>query len=215
MTGGDIACNCVAAWRSGDGTDWTQSVALEDDSFNAFAALPDMALMIAYGTYIGQAVRVSTDFDTWAKPNIDLAEGSGYLDAAASKDRIVAVGYAGDTYDIPISLFWDGSTWSGSSIGDGAGGAPAEQVAWGGGQFVAVGTTIGGDRLHAVSWSSADGLTWHSGPDVYDLPRPPVPPEAGDDPFQHRTIGGGDPGFVVAQTLADGLHVWFATAGTF
>ena len=160
-------------------------------------------------------MRASSDFDTWDKPNIDLAEGSGYLDAVASTKRIVAVGYAGDTHDIPISLVWDGSTWSGSSIGDSAGGAPAEQVTWGGGQFVAVGTKIGGDRLQAVSWSSADGLTWRAGPDVYDLARPPVPPEAGDDPFQHRAIGAGDPGFVLAQTVGDELHVWFASARTY
>jgi hypothetical protein len=47
------------------------------------------------------------------------------------------------------------------------------------------------------------------------MPRPPLGSEPGDNPFQQRTIGGGDPGFVVAQTLADGLHVWFAPSGTF
>jgi hypothetical protein len=211
---GDIACTCVSAWQSANGTDWTQSTVAQDDSFQAFAAVPDMALVIANGSYIGQAPRASTDFESWNNPEIDLAEGSGYLGAAAGTNRIVAVGYGGDSKDIPISLVWDGSTWSGSSIGGGTGG-PAEQVAWAGGQFVAVGTKVGGDRLVAVSWSSQDGLTWKPAPDVYDLPRPAVPPEAGDDPFQHRTIGGGTPGFVVAQTIADRLHVWFATAETF
>jgi hypothetical protein len=217
LIGGDIVCdNCVGMWRSQNGTDWSQTQPFEDDSFQSFAVIPDMALVIANGTYIGQALRASSDFDTWAPPDIDLAEGSGYLDtAAASNDQIiVAVGYAGEDYDIPISLVWDGSKWSGTSIEEGAG-APAEQVTFADGRFVAVGTLMVGGRLHAVSWSSHNGLDWTRGPDVYDLPRPPLPPEAGDDPFQHRTIGGGDPGFVVAQTLADGLHVWFATAGTF
>ena len=166
-------------------------------------------------TYIGQAVRVSTDFDTWAKPNVDLAEGSGYLDAAASKDRIVAVGYAGDDLDIPISLFWDGSTWSGSSIDDGA--AAPLLSRWPG---EAANSSQSAPRSPATDSTRSVGpppTAWPGPPGLMSTTcRGPDPgTAAGDDPFQHRTIGGGDPGFVVAQTLADGLHVWFATAGTF
>ena len=203
---GDIGCNCVSAWRSADGTDWTQSIALEDDSFYAFAALPDLALVIGYGNYIGQALRVSTDFESWSVPEAGLAEGSGYLDATASDDRIVAVGYWGDQYDIPISLAWNGSIWLGGSFDESAG-VPADLVTWTGAQFVALGG--------AVAWSSSDGLTWLRGPQLPNMPTHTPPPEGGDDPFLHRTIGAGVPGVVVADTADDGLHVWFAPSEAF
>jgi hypothetical protein len=210
LVGGDIACNCVAVWRSHSDSEWDQAEVSDDDTFNAFAVVPDMILVINHGNYIGQSLRSSPDYDTWTAPDAALAEGSGYLDAAASDDRIVAVGYWGPDYDIPISLVWNGSIWLGTSFDEHVG-APAEQVAFAGGRFVAIGSQKS-TRLVAISWSSADGLTWTRGPDVYDREREDLGPEPGDDPFTHRTIGAGAPGFVLAQTFSDGLHVWSAPA---
>ena len=215
VTNGDIACaSCVAAWRSENGTDWNQSVVVMDDSLRAFAAIPGLALVVMSGQNLGRALRMSTDFDEWTAPPVTLPDGGGYLDATGDGERIVAVGYGRNDLGVASALVADGQEWSQVSI-DADTFAPAEQVAWAGGQFVAVGTEIGGDHVHAVSWSSTDGLSWTPGPDVYDLPRPPLGSEPGDNPFHQRTIGGGTPGFVLAQTLPDGLHVWFAPARAF
>jgi hypothetical protein len=204
VTGGDIACNCVNVWRSVNGTDWDTSTVYEDDSFMAFAAMPEIVLLITYGNYIGQGLRYSADFQTWTEPDLDLGESSGLLDAASDGQRIVAVGYAGEEFNDALALVTDGSTWTTWVIEDAAG--PAEQLTWAGGRFVAVGR---------VTWWSTDGSAWARGPNVPYPPPDPVPPEAGDDPFAHRTIGGGAPGVVLAQTYDEGLHVWFAPVTAF
>lgn len=167
--------------------------------------------MIAYGNYIGQGLRYSTNFSgqEWSEPDLDL-EGTGYLDAASDGQRIVAVGYSGDEFEQAIAVVTDGSTWSTTLIDAATG--PAEQLTWAGGRFVAIGAQR---AIPGRSWWSVDGLDWTSGPDVPFPPADPLPPEAGDDPFVHRTIGGGTPGVVLAQTYDDGLHVWFAPLSAF
>lgn len=204
VMGGDIACSCVNVWRSVNGTDWDSSTVYEDDSFMAFAATPEIVLVITYGNYIGQGLRYTADFQTWTEPDPGLGEGSGLLDAVSDGQRIVTVGYTGDEYETAIAVVTDGSIWTTSLIEDAAG--PAEQLTYAGGRFVAVGRH---------TWSSTDGLSWVRGPEVPYPPPDPVPPEAGDDPFAHRTIGGGTPGVVLAQTYDEGVHVWFAPVTAF
>lgn len=214
---GDIACNCVAAWRSTDGIDWAQSIVVEDDTFLDMAVLPgangapDLTFVITYGTYIGQGFRYSTDFDTWQEPGFTLDEGSGLLDVAHDGQHLVAVGYAGENYDEAIAMVTDGTTWSTGSI-DATIGGPAEQVTWGGGVFVAIGSGTGPG---AVSWTSLDGTDWTRGPDVHHRPLDDPGPEPGDDPFQRREVAASQSGIVVAQTFADGLHVWFTPMTVF
>ena len=208
LHGGDIACDgtCVAVWRSTNGTDWDSSIVVDGDVFGTFAVRPGLALVITYGNYIGQGPWYSTDFDSWsAPPGVELGEGSGLLDAASDGSRIVAVGYAGDLYDEAIALVTDGNNWTIVPI-DSTAGSPAEQVAWAGGKFVAIG---------AVTWWSADGLTWQRGPDVPYPPPDDPGPEPGDDPFVRRTVGAGGPAVVLAQTYDEGLHVWFAPLSAF
>jgi hypothetical protein len=211
--GGDISCDCVALWRSSDGVDWLRSTISDSElAMNTFAVLPGSAgfeVAVTHGGFIGQAVFSSVGWDDWGPADVTLAEGSGLLDATTDGQQIVLVGYGGDAYDQAIAWVTDGTTWTPVTIDDSSG-APAEDVTHGHDKFVAIGTLMGGDRVTAISWWSADGLTWTRGPDVSDLARPDILPEPGDDPFQYRTIGAGDPGVVLGQTVDDVLHVWFA-----
>jgi hypothetical protein len=209
--GGDIDCSCVTVWQSDNGVDWNSSTAYEDDVFMAFAATPNVVLVIAYGNYIGQGLRYTTNLaaSEWSEPDVDLREGSGFLDVAADGQRIVAVGYTGDEfddYDVALAMVTDGSTWTVNTI-DATSGVPADLVTSIAGRFVAV----GGE----VSWSSLDGVSWLVGPSLPNVPSHSPPPEGGDDPFLHRTIGSGGPGIVLADTGDDGLHVWFAPPSAF
>jgi hypothetical protein len=223
VVGGDILCECAGLWSSANGTDWQQSTVTSEDSFQQVAAAgdtPQFIVGIANGTYLGRAVWMvnGPDFD-WHLADTGLSEDAswGFIDAAGSDSRVVAVGYRGNAFDEPIALVTNGSTWSVDTI-DADTAALAEQVTWAAGLFaadgvfVAVGTAHAGvNRTVAVSWMSADGgATWHPGPTVYSRPADPLGPEPGDDPINHRTIGSGEPGVVVAQTFADGLHMWFA-----
>jgi hypothetical protein len=210
VVGGDIACSCVGTWRSDDGIDWAASQPSMDDSFQAFAAKPKLTLVITDGGYIGRGLWYSTNFFDWDKPDIDVGESMGFLDATSDGQRIVAVGYGGEEFEEAVALVTDGSKWSTVTIDSSF--PPAEQVAWAGGKFVAVGAQR---ATPGTSWWSADGAGWTHGPDV-PFPAPdPVPPEAGDDPFVDRTLGAGTPGFVLAQTYDEGLHVWFAPLAAF
>ena len=129
VTNGDIACICVVAWRSTNGTDWSQSVAVPNDSLHAFAASPSLALVVSSGSNIGRALRVSTDFDTWAPAPVTLPDGGGYLDATGHAKTIVAVGYGRGDLGVASSLVYDGQDWLQASI-DADTLAPAEQVTW-------------------------------------------------------------------------------------
>jgi hypothetical protein len=67
----------------------------------------------------------------------------------------------------------------------------------------------------AVEERPGPGGSTRSAPSASSSSRPNMPshtppPEGGDDPFLHRTIGAGGPGVVLADTADDGLHVWFA-----
>lgn len=208
VTGGDIACDCAALWRSADGTNWQQSTVSPPDSFSvvAVAGTPPFAVAIGNRTHVGDAVMYTSDFDTWTAADPGLEDDWGFLDAAADASRVVAVGWSND-FSEAIALVTDGSDWAVHAIG---GGAVAEQVTPIAGGFIAIGTTQASGHVVAISWTSPDGVSWQAGPNVYDRVAEGPGLEPGDDPFNHRTIGSGAAGVVVAQTFSDGLHVWLA-----
>lgn len=82
---------------------------------------------------------------------------------AASSTRIVAVGSQRDsiasTYSGLILTSTDGATWTAVP---GTFQASLNAVIWAGGQFVAVGNTLGLPNSEAVAYTSPDGLTWSS-----------------------------------------------------
>jgi hypothetical protein len=210
VVGGDIACDCVGTWRSENGVDWEASQPSMEDTFQAFAAKPNLLLVIMAGGYIGRGLWYSTNFFDWAEPDLQVDESMGFLDATSDGQRIVAVGYGGDEFDQAVALVTDGSTWTVQTIGSGF--PPAEQVAWAGGTFVAVGAER---ATPGTSWWSTDGAVWTRGPNIPFPPPDPMPPEGGDNPFVDRTMGAGTPGFILTQTYDEGLHVWFAPLGAF
>jgi hypothetical protein len=163
------------------------------------------------GSYIGKGVWSSTDSDTWARPD-GIPDSDGFLDATSDGQRIVLVGYgptADDDYGQAVALVCDGSTWDLVSMGEASG--PPNRSRPRPARFVAVGTGPG----VIATWWSTDGRAWTRGPDVGPALSLDLGPLGGDDPFNHRTIGAGSAGVVLAQTGTDRLHVWFAPMSAF
>jgi len=210
VTGGDLVCECAALWKSADGTNWAQSTVTPPGSFTslAVAGAPPFAVAIGNRTYVGDALMYTTGFDSWNERDPGLGEDWGFLDATADATRIVAVGGRGD-FSEAIALVTDGTTWTVTPIDSDA---VAEQVTAIPGGFLAIGTQNG----FAPTWISADGSSWQPGPPVYEFPDVDFTPEPpGDTPFNDRTVGASVLGIVVADTFADGLHVWYAPLAAF
>jgi hypothetical protein len=138
----------IAVWRSSDGQVWQPP--RQDPALTARPAEAPAALGVAVGSNAivvgGRTVQVNDPSDgvIWTGvATTPVAGGSAPADPAAP-------------------LRWRRVDPAAAGLG-GVGTQEVDRVAWTGSGFVAVGLTGEPGKLHLVSWTSRDGLTWSRG----------------------------------------------------
>ncbi len=136
-----------------DGIDW-QQILLEGNSVLPIGVTWTGEVFVSLGEY-GQG-RKSVDGVSWSSP-VSMTSGLSPSALSSGDGNVVAVGRDGGIYSTTSSVgFW--SQRSSGVIDD------LSDLAWGGGQFVAVGGSSGGwgSDPTSVILTSPDGITWTS-----------------------------------------------------
>jgi hypothetical protein len=152
-------------------------------------------------TPIGPAVATSTDGLTWTWRVLAGAQPSGAAmsGVAAGNHGFVAVG-TGPTVQPAVWISADGSSWEQVSAPTAPTRGELDDVAAGGGLYVAVGR----DGTNAAAWVSNDGLTWHRAPSSPSLA----------DGYMTRVSWAGTAFLAVGRTGAGDGAAWVSTDGS-
>jgi hypothetical protein len=152
-------------------------------------------------TPIGPAVATSTDGLTWTWRVLAGAQpsGSAMSGVAAGGHGFIAVG-TGPTVQPAVWISADGSSWEQVSTATAPTKGELDDVAAGGGVYVAVGR----DGTSAAAWVSTDGLTWRRAPSGTPLA----------DGYMTRVTWTGAAFLAVGKTGADDGAAWVSTDGS-
>ena len=140
--------NASVVFRSGDGKVWEHVRNLEGlVSHLNFNDGVFLAVALDTGTLAGNDLWKSSDGLTWSS----TSPGINMRSAVYAEDRYVAVGQAGQ-----VAWSDDGSAWTLSTRGA----SNWQDVTWGGGNFVAIGSVNQGAEEELVFMVSPDGASW-------------------------------------------------------
>lgn len=225
------------AWTSIDGTSWEAAEVVDpqpDDTFRGAGLGPTVRLgdtLLSYGTFVGccdgrgiYAWR-SADGTSWDVLESDspLFE-SGYIvnELVVGDAAIVAVEGRYAQYTARIWRWTEDTSWvettPGTAVTDQPSGMITEDVAWGDGRYVVVGSRgnpAAAGPITGVSWTSTDGETWDESAaateleDVALLQVAPMPGGGFVALGINDAANSGNAGGPVAFTSPDGL-TWTA-----
>jgi hypothetical protein len=152
-------------------------------------------------TPIGPAVATSTDGLTWTWRVLAGAQpsGSAMSGVAAGGHGFIAVG-TGPTVEPTVWASADGSSWEQVSTATAPTKGELDDLAAGGGVYVAVGR----DGTGAAAWVSTDGLTWRQAPSGPSLA----------DGYMTRVTWTGAAFLAVGKTAAEDGAAWVSTDGS-
>jgi hypothetical protein len=225
-------------WTSSDGASWTSIAAPEDTSeLEHVAARRGDIVVIADGGSEGHGRRLyfrASGTTSWQRFDVFGEDQDGRLvDIASNGNRFVAVGYwddgdSGRRGGVAMSSI-DGLAWSRTVVSDPEGLVFDQVSVLPSNRFLVIASVMGywvADCLDptgtgcfgidelGLTYTSAQGVAWAPGPQIYERFEE-SPPEIGDMVEHPREVAAGPLGVIVVDEWFDGPHIFFAPAGTY